>query len=108
MKDSQIAILKKRNEELNKRFNEMQERFATEVEAAQNKQQTADDLIMELAQIRDRWLAIVQKLEYQSERYEQLMYVLKNTKKNLERLGWKVPLYKRIILRFRNKGKKET
>lgn len=101
-KSKQADIIRKRNAELSQQLDEL--RFKLEFDSQLNKEgyQRAKDLINDLEHIKQEWIFALDDLNDKREKYSDLISDLQNIKHIMVDMGFKIPLYKKIINKFQS------
>lgn len=101
-KMKQIDLIRKRNKELSKQLNDL--KFKLEFDSQFNAEgyKQAKDLIQDLEKIKSEWLQALNDLQNAKLKYSFLIKNLQEIKKLMGDIGYKIPLRKRIIMKFKN------
>lgn len=97
-KKKQIDLIRKRNSDLSKQFNDL--KFKLELDSKLNidSYKIAKDLINDLEKIKLDWNKSLDEIQNYKIQYAILINELKEIKKTLNSMGFKLPHHKRIVL----------
>lgn len=101
-KTKQIDAIRKRNAELNKQLDDMRFKLEFDKQLNSNGYQRAKELIEDLEKIKKDWLSALDDLNEKRTKYSLLITDLKTMKSIMKNMGVKIPLYKKIINRFKS------
>jgi len=103
--NKQIELIRKRNIELNQQIDEMKKRLKEQSEQgiAINSYTSANDLITDLERIKQEWLDSIRRLKECEEEYVSLINELKDVKKMMKDIGFKIPLYRKFLAIIKRK-----
>lgn len=96
-----IEAIRKRNVELNKQLDDMKFKLEFNEQLNMNGYKEAKDLIVDLENIKQKWLSTIDDLNNKRIEYDKLISELQEIKKIMVSMGFKIPWYKRIINKFK-------
>ena len=99
-KMKQIDLIRKRNKELSKQLNDL--KFKLEFDSQLIKFKIELTMIQDLEKIKSEWLQALNDLQNAKLKYSFLIKNLQEIKKLMGDIGYKIPLRKRIIMKFKN------
>ena len=102
-KTRQIDTVRKRNAELSKELDDLKFKLDYNSQLNMNGYQRAKDLIGELEKIKQDWLSVLIDLENKKNQYDELIKDLQKIKSIMTSMGFKIPWYKRLINKIKNK-----
>lgn len=100
MNNKQAELVRKRNAELSKQIDELKEKIKLDSQLNSESHKRVEDLISDLEDIKSKWLNSIEKLEKKSYEYSILISELKEIKKIMTSMGFKIPWHKKILLHF--------
>lgn len=106
MNNKQAELTRKRNAELSKQIDELKLKIELDSQSNSESYKRVKDLVSELENIKSKWLNDIEKLEKQSYEYSILISELKEIKKIMTSVGFKIPLHKKILLHFQREKDK--
>lgn len=102
-KVKQVDTIRKRNAELNKQLEDLKFKLEFNSQLNMNGYQHAKDLIEDLEKIKQDWISALVDLNNKKEQYVKLIDDLQKIKSIMIGMGFKVPWYKKIIIKLKNR-----
>lgn len=107
MNNKQIELIRKRNAELSKQIDDLKFRIDFDSELNTESYKQAKKLISDLENLKSRWLKSIEEIEKEKDEYSKLISELKTIIKIMKDMGFKIPLYRKILLHFQSKKEDE-
>lgn len=102
-KRKQMELIRKRNMELTKQIDDLKFKIEFDTQLNMEGYKRAKDLISDLENIKADWLKVINDLKDKDVEYSYLISELKMIRDIMKNMGFKIPLYKKILLYFRRK-----
>lgn len=99
-KKKQMDVIRKRNAELNKELDDLKIELAMNTQLNMESYEQAKDLIACLEQIKADWLKSLEEIQNARVEYSFLIDELKNIKKIMTGMGFKIPFHKKILFKI--------
>ena len=102
-KKKQLDIIRKRNSQLSEELDKLKFKIEFDMEFNQESFKEAKSLITELEEIKANWLSVIEELEKREMEYSQLIHELKEIKRIMHSMGFKIPWYVKLVNKFKKK-----
>ncbi len=97
-KQKQMDLIRKRNIELSKQIDDLKFKIEFDTQLNMEGYKRAKDLIDDLEKIKSEWMIVVEDLRKKDIEYSYLISELKTMKDIMKSMGFKIPIYKKILL----------
>ena len=102
-KKKQLELIRKRNIELSKQIDDLKFKLEFDYQLNMEGYKRAKDLISDLERIKSDWMKVVEDLKEKEVEYSYLISELKMIRDIMRNMGFKIPIYKKILLRLKSK-----